>query len=52
MDWKKLIKLLYPPVWVIALLVPACAAALVLIFLNNTNILISLLASVIYFFLF
>lgn len=37
MDWKKLIKLLYPPVWVIALLVPACAAALVLIFLNNMD---------------
>ncbi|MGN0701532.1 MAG: hypothetical protein ACI4J8_11105 [Oscillospiraceae bacterium] len=33
MEWKKLIKLLYPPVWVIALLVPICTAALIIIFL-------------------
>lgn len=28
MEWKKLINLLYPPLWVIILLVPLCAAAL------------------------
>lgn len=37
MDWKKLIKLLYPPVWLIILLVPVCTAALVLIFVNNMD---------------
>jgi len=35
LEWKKLIKLLYPPVWAIALLVPVSAAALILIFLNG-----------------
>lgn len=35
MEWKKLIKLLYPPVWAIALLVPLCAAALVFIFIGG-----------------
>lgn len=34
---KKLIKLLYPPVWIIALLVPIWAAALVLIFIKNMD---------------
>lgn len=29
MEWKKLIKLLYPPMWVIAILIPICTAALV-----------------------
>ena len=33
MEWKKLIKLLYPPVWAIALLVPICTAALIFVFL-------------------
>ncbi len=33
MEWKKLIKLLYPPVWVIAVLVPICTAALIIVFL-------------------
>ncbi len=32
MDWKRLIKLLYPPVWVMILLVPICIAALIFIF--------------------
>ena len=35
MEWKKLIKLLYPPAWVIALLVPICTAALILTFING-----------------
>lgn len=35
MQWKKLIKLLYPPVWAIALLVPICAAALIFIFVKS-----------------
>lgn len=35
MDWKKLIKFLYPPVLIIALLVPISAAALIFIFLNG-----------------
>ena len=35
LEWKKLIKLLYPPTWVIALLVPICTAALILIFING-----------------
>ena len=35
LDLKKLIELLYPPVWVIALLVPVCTAALVFIFING-----------------
>lgn len=35
MEWKKLIKLLYPPVWLIALLVPVCTAALIFIFLGG-----------------
>ncbi len=35
MEWKRLINLLYPPIWAIALLVPICAAALVLIFING-----------------
>lgn len=32
LDLKKLIRLLYPPVWTIALLVPLCTAALIFIF--------------------
>ena len=32
MEWKKLIKLLYPPVWIIALLVTICTVALVYTF--------------------
>ncbi|MGN0633564.1 MAG: hypothetical protein ACI4JW_06800 [Oscillospiraceae bacterium] len=35
MDRKKLIKLLYPPVWVIALLVPLCTAALIITFFGR-----------------
>ena len=35
MEWKKLIKLLFPPIWVIAMLVPLCTAALVYIFVNG-----------------
>lgn len=35
MDWKKLIKLLYPPVWVIALLVPLCTTALIVTFVGG-----------------
>ncbi|MBQ7835047.1 MAG: hypothetical protein IJ385_04625 [Ruminiclostridium sp.] len=35
MQWKKLIKLLYPPVWAIALLVPICAAVLIFIFVKG-----------------
>lgn len=35
MEWKKLIKLLYPPVWAIALLVPVSALSLIFIFLNS-----------------
>lgn len=33
MEWKKLIKLLYPPVWVIAILTQICTAALIIVFL-------------------
>ncbi|MGN0683133.1 MAG: hypothetical protein ACI4JY_05595 [Oscillospiraceae bacterium] len=33
MEWKKLIRLLYPPVWAIALLTPICTAALIFVFL-------------------
>lgn len=33
MEWKKLIKLLYPPVWVIAILIPICTAALIIVFM-------------------
>lgn len=35
MDRKKLIKLLYPPVWVIALLIPLCTAALIITFIGR-----------------
>lgn len=35
MDLKKLIKLLYPPVWLIALLVPLCTAALIFTFVGG-----------------
>lgn len=35
MNLKKLIKLLYPPVWVMLLLVPICAAALIYIFVGG-----------------
>ena len=35
MDWKKLLKLLYPPVWVIILLVPICVAGLIFVFLKG-----------------
>ncbi|MGN0657221.1 MAG: hypothetical protein ACI4KR_10550 [Ruminiclostridium sp.] len=33
MEWKKLIKLLYPPVWLIAILTPICTAALIIVFM-------------------
>lgn len=29
LNWKKLIKLLYPPLWALALLIPICTAALI-----------------------
>lgn len=35
MEWKKLIRLLYPPVWIIAFLVPICTAALVYTFIGG-----------------
>ncbi|MBQ8904260.1 MAG: hypothetical protein IJY73_10655 [Oscillospiraceae bacterium] len=35
MEWKKLIRLLYPPVWIIALLVPICTAALIYTFIGG-----------------
>jgi len=35
MEWKKLIKLLYPPLSVIALLVPICTIALVYTFIGG-----------------
>ncbi len=35
MKWKKLIRLLYPPVWIIALLVPICTVALVYTFIGG-----------------
>lgn len=35
MEWKKLIKLLYPPIWLIILLVPVCTAALVYTFIGG-----------------
>jgi len=35
LEWKKLIKLLYPPVWIIALLVPICTAALIYTFIGG-----------------
>lgn len=35
MNWKKLIKLLYPPLWVIILLAPICTAALILTFIGG-----------------
>lgn len=35
MDWKKLLKLLYPPLWVILILVPVCTAALILVFIRG-----------------
>ncbi|MBO5384255.1 MAG: hypothetical protein J6A30_08140 [Ruminococcus sp.] len=35
MEWKKLIRLLYPPVWTIALLVPICTAALIYTFIGG-----------------
>lgn len=35
MEWKKLIKLLYPPVWIIALLVTICTVALVYTFIGG-----------------
>ncbi len=35
MEWKKLIKLLYPPIWAIALLAPICTVALIMIFVNG-----------------
>ena len=35
MEWKKLIKLLYPPVWIIALLVTICTVALVYTFISG-----------------
>lgn len=35
MEWKKLIRLLYPSVWTIALLVPICTAALIYTFIGG-----------------
>ena len=35
MEWKKLIKYLYPPLWIIVLLVPICTAALVYTFIGG-----------------
>lgn len=35
LEWKRLIKLLYPPVWLILLLVPLCTAALIFVFVNG-----------------
>ena len=35
MEWKKLIKYLYPPLWIIALLIPLCTAALVYTFIGG-----------------
>lgn len=35
LEWKKLIKLLYPPIWLIILLVPVCTAALVYTFIGG-----------------
>jgi len=35
LNWKKLIKLLYPPLWVIILLAPICTAALILTFIGG-----------------
>ena len=35
MEWKKLIKLLYPPVWIIALLSTICTVALVYTFIGG-----------------
>ncbi len=34
LNWKRLLKLLYPPVWIIALLIPLCTAALICIFIG------------------
>ena len=35
MEWKKLIRLLYPPVWIIALLVTICTVALIYTFVGK-----------------
>ena len=35
MEWKRLIKLLYPPLWVMLLLVPICTAALIFVFVGG-----------------
>lgn len=35
MDWKRLIKLLYPPVWLIVLLTLSCTAALIVVFIGG-----------------
>ena len=35
MEWKKLIKLLYPPLWIIALLIAICTVALVYTFIGG-----------------
>lgn len=35
MEWKKLIKFLYPPVWIIVLLVTICTAALIYTFIGG-----------------
>lgn len=37
MNRKKLLKLIFPPIWTLVLLVPICAAALVYIFLNSMD---------------
>ena len=35
MEWKKLIRLLYPPLWLIIILVPICAVALIYTFIGK-----------------
>lgn len=35
MKWKNMIKLLYPPIWAILLLIPICTTALIFIFIGN-----------------
>lgn len=35
MNWKKLIRILYPPIWVMILLVPVCTAALIFTFVGR-----------------
>lgn len=35
MEWKKLIRILYPPLWLIIILVPICAVALIYTFIGK-----------------